>query len=318
MADERRQQYEQHKANGGKGSYQDWKSRQRKKKLKGERLAREWEERIAAAQTDPLYAKVHNLISGSEDFESAKPLLNKARRTNQITGDEYNAMSKFLQENQDTFFSENGRIPFFPQQTVKDATTPISETTTATETSSSVNTGESNSSKKRKQRQAEQQTIKDAAEEVAEETIKEEIEGLGESNLKKIFNKRNLNIGLNAFFAVSDYKSAREEGKGVIGSAAKAGGLFVAGEVLGGGLTLPALSLAKAAPKMAISGLESAQKMTRQMNSIQRVQTFGEAYFQDTQQLGTMRQAGMELAKMSQYNLQQSMMGTEAQYMHRI
>ena len=58
--------------------------------------------------------------------------------------------------------------------------------------------------------------------------------------------------------------------------------------------------------------------MTRQMNSVQRIQTFGEAEFMDTQQLATMRQAGMELAKMSQYNLQQSMMGNEAQYMHRI
>ncbi|MGL4878003.1 hypothetical protein [Paraclostridium dentum] len=78
------------------------------------------------------------------------------------------------------------------------------------------------------------------------------------------------------------------------------------------------VSLAKAAPGAIIAGAEGLQKVTRQMNSTTRVQTFGESYFQDTQQLATMRQAGMEMAKMSQYNLQQSIMGNEAQHMHRL
>ena len=90
----------------------------------------------------------------------------------------------------------------------------------------------------------------------------------------------------------------------------------MAGEMLGGWM-FPVM-LAKQAPTMAISAIEGTQKITRQMNSTGRMQTFGEAQFRDTQQLATMRQAGMELAKMSQYNLQQSMMGNEAQYMHRL
>ena len=141
------------------------------------------------------------------------------------------------------------------------------------------------------------------------------VEKLGDSSLKKIFNKRTMEIGLNAVFAISDYKAAREEGKGVIRSLGKAGFQFVEGELLGGAM-IP-ISLAKAAPKLAVKGIETAQTLTRQMNSVQRIQTFGDAYFQDTQQLATMRQAGMELAKMSQYNLQQSIMGNEAQYMKR-
>ena len=118
-------------------------------------------------------------------------------------------------------------------------------------------------------------------------------------------------------FAVSDYKDARDSGKGVVSSAVKAGALFAAGEVLQG-VMFPGVLLAGAIPKMAVGAIETTQKMTRQMNNMQRIQTFGESYFQDTQQLATMRQAGMELAKMSQYNLQQSIMGNEAQYMHKL
>lgn len=150
----------------------------------------------------------------------------------------------------------------------------------------------------------------------AKKAAQEGIEELGESNLKKIFNKRVIGTGFNALWAISDYKDAREEGKGVVGSVAKAGIMFAAGEVLGGAM-LPVM-LAKSAPQLAVNAIESTQRMTRQMNSVQRIQTFGDAQFMDTQQIATMRQAGMELAKMSQYNLQQSMMGNEAQYMHRI
>ena len=117
--------------------------------------------------------------------------------------------------------------------------------------------------------------------------------------------------------AVSDYKDARDSGKGVVSSAVKAGALFAAGEMLPG-IMFPGVMLAGAIPKMAVGAIETTQKMTRQMNNMQRIQTFGESYFQDTQQLATMRQAGMELAKMSQYNLQQSIMGNEAQYMHKL
>jgi hypothetical protein len=53
------------------------------------------------------------------------------------------------------------------------------------------------------------------------------------------------------------------------------------------------------------------------MNSAANFQTFGDAQFMDTQQLATMRQSGMEMAKMAQYNLQQTLMGNEATYLHR-
>ena len=152
--------------------------------------------------------------------------------------------------------------------------------------------------------------------EVAEETLEEGAEDVGNQYLKKALSGRNLNALMNLGFAVSDYNESRNSGDGVLKAGAKAGTLFVAGEMLGGWM-MPVM-LAKQLPTLAVSGIEATQNITRKMNSTARIQTFGEAQFQDTQQLATMRQAGMELAKMSQYNLQQSIMGNEAQYMHRL
>jgi hypothetical protein len=102
----------------------------------------------------------------------------------------------------------------------------------------------------------------------------------------------------------------------VVSSAARAAGQFVMGELTGfwGGLALQA---AKAVPKMAIKGTELLYKENRKMNSAANSQVFGGVQFQDTQQLATMRQSGMEMAKMAQYNLQQTLMGNEASYLHR-
>lgn len=79
-----------------------------------------------------------------------------------------------------------------------------------------------------------------------------------------------------------------------------------------------AAMLAKSVPTMAVSAVEGINTMSRSMNSMQRRQVFGDVEFMDTQQLATMRQSGMELAKMSQYNLQQTLMGNEAEHLHRL
>ena len=115
--------------------------------------------------------------------------------------------------------------------------------------------------------------------------------------------------------AVSDYKNARREGHGVVSSAVRAGTEFAIGEALG--MYYPLYLLAKEAPGLVIQGTEMLYKENRKMNSAANQQVFGGAQFQDTQQLATMRQSGMEMAKMAQYNLQQTLMGQEATYLHR-
>jgi hypothetical protein len=121
--------------------------------------------------------------------------------------------------------------------------------------------------------------------------------------------------GINILGAVGDYKAARRKGHGVISSAVRAGTQFAVYEALGA-WAIP-VSLLQQAPGAVIKGADILYKENRKMNSAANFQVFGDAQFMDTQQLATMRQSGMEMAKMSQYNLQQTLMGNEATYLHR-
>lgn len=125
-----------------------------------------------------------------------------------------------------------------------------------------------------------------------------------------------LNIGFSAVGAISEYKEGRKEGKTVLGASADAALSFAVNEVIGlkGAIIIGA---AKGVATLGVKGTKYAIESSRSMNNIQRFTPFADAQFQDTQQLATMRQSGMELAKMSQYNLQQTLMGTEARYLHR-
>ena len=116
--------------------------------------------------------------------------------------------------------------------------------------------------------------------------------------------------------AVGTYKDNRREGRSVLSSAVRAGADFVLSETLGAPAYM-AIQLVKEAPDLAVKGAAALFKETRRLNSSSRLTTFGDASFQDTQQLATMRQSGMELAKMSQYRLEQTLMGNEAKYLHR-
>ena len=290
-----------------------------KNKRKREREAAKQQafaERIESVITDPMYEKIQDILKGTDakTFDEARTAIN--RHSRKVSKEDPSDLLRFLKENEDIVFGPHIDFDTINKEVKAGTFSPTNSETTST--TKNKNTGESNSSKKRKQKaQVAQEATEEAAEKATKEAVKEGIDELGPSNLKKIFNKRVWNIGLNAAFAISDYKDARDSGKGVVGSAVKAGALFAAGEVLQG-VMFPGVLLAGAIPKMAVGAIETTQKMTRQMNNMQRIQTFGESYFQDTQQLATMRQAGMELAKMSQYNLQQSIMGNEAQYMHKL
>ena len=286
-----------------------------KNKRKREREAAKQQafaERIESVITDPMYEKIQDILKGTDakTFDEARTIIN--RHSRKVSKENPSDILRFLKENEDIVFGPHIDFDTINKEVKAGTFSPTDSETTST--TKNKNTGESNSSKKRKQKA--QEATEEAAEKATKKTVKEGIDELGPSNLKKIFNKRVFDIGLNAAFAISDYKDARDSGKGVVGSAVKAGALFAAGEVLQGAM-FPVL-LASSIPKMAVGAIETTQKMTRQMNNMQRIQTFGESYFQDTQQLATMRQAGMELAKMSQYNLQQSIMGNEAQYMHKL
>lgn len=120
--------------------------------------------------------------------------------------------------------------------------------------------------------------------------------------------------GMAGYGAYSDYKDARDQGRGKLASVAKAGTEFALGELMGFGW-YAGYQIAKAAPSMIVGGLEGAAKMQRSMNKTSRQVPFQNATFKDYRQAMTMRQAGMQMAQASRYNLQQTLMGNEAQYL---
>lgn len=124
-----------------------------------------------------------------------------------------------------------------------------------------------------------------------------------------------LSIGINTAFGISDYKDARRNGASRVGAAAKAASTFAVGEVLG--LWMLPATLLPMVPQAAVGAIEGIGKMQRQMNYDARRVPFNNATFNDYNQAFTMRQAGMQLAQNSQYNLQQSLMGNEAAYLYK-
>lgn len=127
----------------------------------------------------------------------------------------------------------------------------------------------------------------------------------------------NFSTGLSAFFAYTDYKDARAEGAGVLEATGTAALNFVVPEIVG---IAPYIGyqLLSAGAQAAISGYENGAMKLRQMDRDNRNQTPFRGYtFVDSPQIYTMRQAGLALAQQSKYNLQQTMMGNEAKYLHR-
>ena len=127
---------------------------------------------------------------------------------------------------------------------------------------------------------------------------------------------RAIAIGNGARAAGDKDKESKAEGKSTGSALIRAGGAAVAGEILGIPGTL-FLTAAQTAPKAIIAGADALYKEHRRMNSSSNFVPLGGVNFQDSQELATMRQSGMELAKMSQYNLEQSLMGAEAKHLHR-
>lgn len=124
-----------------------------------------------------------------------------------------------------------------------------------------------------------------------------------------------IGMGMQGYFAAGEYKDSREKGYSKFSSGAKAVSEAVMSEVIG----LPgylALGAIKTLPKATVKAVDSIGQMSRSLNNVNRHKPFYNATFQDSQAAYTMRQAGMQMAKASQHNIQQAMLGNEANYMH--
>jgi hypothetical protein len=157
---------------------------------------------------------------------------------------------------------------------------------------------------------------KDLLKEKAGIDIAKEEGDIVERGLSKLKKASKLDIAMSTVGAISKYKDSRKQGRGVMSSAARAGVDFAASQLMGPGLYM-GLAAFRAAPKAFVTGAMYLQNEVRQMNTASRFRVFGDASFQDSDQLATMRQSGMEMAKMANYNLEQTLMGNEARYLHK-
>lgn len=122
-------------------------------------------------------------------------------------------------------------------------------------------------------------------------------------------------VGLGVYFGLDSYKTAREEGHGVVMSGAKAVGENIMMDAMGFGWYLGYQALT-GIPAVGVKTAETLSQAARSMSTLNGNVPFQNATFNDSPQAYTMRQAGMQLAKASKYNLQQAMLGNEAQYLH--
>jgi hypothetical protein len=132
--------------------------------------------------------------------------------------------------------------------------------------------------------------------------------------LEKIGLGSAIGVGLDAYFAMGDYKDSREKGNSRFESAAIGVGNFALYQTLGFWPTV-AMQALPALPSAAVNGYEALGKLTRQMNQQGKQVPFVNSSFHDYNQAFTMRQAGMQMAQASQYNLQQTLLGNEAAYL---
>lgn len=125
-----------------------------------------------------------------------------------------------------------------------------------------------------------------------------------------------LNLGIGGMFAISEYNDSREEGNGVISSALSAAGDFAISNMIG---VVPymAMSILPAAAEGAVDAYDAISQYGRSLDRMSMETPFINSTFVDTQQTYTMRQAGMNLAKQSKYNIQQVMLGDEARMTYR-
>lgn len=134
------------------------------------------------------------------------------------------------------------------------------------------------------------------------------IKGIGKTSAFKKFGK--IGTAMGVYGAYSDFEDARDQGDSIPASILQAAGSFVLYDALGG------LMMAKDVVTTGAEFMQDSMQEMRQESANGQI-PFRNAFFQDNQQFATMRQAGMAQAKKSEYTLQQSMMGNEAQYLHR-
>lgn len=122
------------------------------------------------------------------------------------------------------------------------------------------------------------------------------------------------NVAMGGYFGLDSYQEAKENGSGTAGAIGAAAMDTILPAAMG---FVPYLAYEAVthAPEMAMAGMNAYDQYSRGLGRAQRNAPFANSQFNDTEQVYTMRQAGMAIAQRSKYNMQQARMGREAQFM---
>lgn len=123
-----------------------------------------------------------------------------------------------------------------------------------------------------------------------------------------------INAGFGTWFASQTYQDEREQGAGAVSAIASSAVDFSLPMMMSMKKYIGLQALA-AAPGAAVSGYMAANRYRRDLGRQSRQRAFQNAQFNDTEEIHTMRQAGMAIAQRSKFNVQQAMLGNEAKYM---
>jgi len=123
---------------------------------------------------------------------------------------------------------------------------------------------------------------------------------------------RSIGFGAGAYSAVTDFEDSIQSGNSVPSALLTAG----ASAIVYSNLVTGTLATVGTLGSAAYDFYQNESMDLRQQTQNGQV-PFLNTNFQDTQQYATMRQAGMAIAKKSDYTLQQSLLGNEAKFLHR-
>lgn len=151
------------------------------------------------------------------------------------------------------------------------------------------------------------------ATEKLDKKVIEQIDGLGLSKEIGRTLWKNKAAAIDIGFGIHGYYSAKDRGEGIAGRLGQASEDALI-PYIAGPMKYLGVELLLNSPDIALDIYQKSSSFGRSLAGSSN-STFNNAKFQDSEEIATMRQAGMALAESSQFNLKKAMLGNEARYM---
>lgn len=138
--------------------------------------------------------------------------------------------------------------------------------------------------------------------------------GVNKAIARKMWQNKGIVVDLGV--GIYSYNQTRSKGGSVEAGLAQASSDALI-PLIAGPIKYLGIMIAGNLPDMALDAYEKSAQYGRSIARSSNL-TFSNAQFQDNEQIATMRQAGMQLAEESQFNMKNAMLGNEAKYNFKI